>query len=223
MSAQFNVVGPLTANYQAYMQDLARMNAAAGGLTVTAPQAVSGGSFIVEKTDASANAVTVVGSPGVLFSGVASLTLTAQYEMVEFISLPSGNFNVVSLNTSSPSYAGAVTAGSLITDSLVTKAAGITVAANAGAVPVTNTVSNFTNSSAAAMTVTLAVTGAVDGQLSIVRVYDFSAAAETITWVNTENGGATAPTTSNGSTTLPKTVWFQFNAQTTKWRCILSA
>jgi hypothetical protein len=32
----------------------------------------------------------------------------------------------------------------------------------------------------------------------------------------------TPPTTSNGSTTLPKMVWFMFNAATTKWRVILS-
>jgi hypothetical protein len=69
----------------------------------------------------------------------------------------------------------------------------------------------------------MAVTSAVDGQMSIVRIYDFSAAAQTISWVNTENSNATVPTTSNGSTTLPLTVGFMYNGQTSKWRCIASA
>jgi hypothetical protein len=97
----------------------------------------------------------------------------------------------------------------------------VTVTSNAATVPVTNFLSTLTNSSAATLTVTMATTNAVDGQLAVVRIYDFSAAAETITWVNTENGEATAPTTSNGSTTLPKTVFFMFNAATTKWRCVI--
>lgn len=57
----------------------------------------------------------------------------------------------------------------------------------------------------------------------MVRVLDFSAAAQTITWVNTENSTVTAPILSNGSTTLPLTVGFQYNAATSKWRCIASA
>jgi hypothetical protein len=99
----------------------------------------------------------------------------------------------------------------------------VTVAANAGTVPTTRVENTFTNSSAATMTVTMATAGAIDGQISHVRIYDFSAAAETITWVNTENSTVSASTTSNGSTTLPITNWFQFNGQTSKWRCILKA
>lgn len=98
----------------------------------------------------------------------------------------------------------------------------VTVAANAGTVPVTSGVNNFTNTSAAAMAITMAVTGASDGQFSTVRIYDFSAAAETIGWTNTENSTVSAPTTSAGSTTLPKTVTFQYNAATSKWRVIQS-
>jgi hypothetical protein len=98
----------------------------------------------------------------------------------------------------------------------------VTVATNAGTVPVTRSINTFKNSSAATMTITMATAGALDGQISWVRIYDFSAAAETITWVNTENGEGTAPTTSNGSTTLPATAMFMFNAATTKWRCIIS-
>jgi len=87
-------------------------------------------------------------------------------------------------------------------------------------VPVTSKVNNFTNSSAATMAITMATTGAVDGQLSIVRIYDFSAVSQTIGWTNTENSTIPVPLTSNGSTTLPVTVGFQYNGQTSKWRCV---
>lgn len=99
----------------------------------------------------------------------------------------------------------------------------VVVTTNAGTVPVTKSLSTFTNSSAATMTITLATASAIDGQISVVRIYDFSAAAETITWTNTENSTVTAPTTSNGSTTLPLTVTFMYNGATSKWRCINKA
>jgi hypothetical protein len=99
----------------------------------------------------------------------------------------------------------------------------VTVTSNAGTVPITYRINNFTNSSAATMSITLATASAVDGQMSIVRIYDFSAAAQTISWVNTENSNTAVPTTSNGSTTLPLTVGFMYNSQTSKWRCIASS
>jgi len=99
----------------------------------------------------------------------------------------------------------------------------VTVTSNAGTVPITYRLNTFTNSSAATMAITMAVTSAVDGQMSIVRIYDFSAAAQTIGWTNTENSTVSVPTTSNGSTTLPLTVGFMYNGQTSKWRCIASA
>lgn len=99
----------------------------------------------------------------------------------------------------------------------------VTVTSNAGTVAITNRLNNFTNSSAAAMAVTMTTTSAVDGQMSIVRIYDFSAAAQVISWVNTENSMVSAPLLSNGSTTLPLTVGFMYNSQTSKWRCIAFA
>lgn len=99
----------------------------------------------------------------------------------------------------------------------------VSVSSNAGTVPITYKLNTFTNSSAATMTITMATASAVDGQMSIVRIYDFSAVAQTISWVNTENSTVSAPTTSNGSTTLPLTVGFMYNGQTSKWRCIASA
>lgn len=99
----------------------------------------------------------------------------------------------------------------------------ITATGNAATVPITSRLSKVTNNSAATLTITIATASAVDGQLLMVRVLDFSAAAQTITWVNTENSTTTVPTTTNGSTTLPVTVGFQFNSATTKWRCIASS
>ena len=99
----------------------------------------------------------------------------------------------------------------------------VTVTSNAGTVPVSSKVNNFTNGSASAMTITMALAGAADGQLTIVRIYDAAGAAQTINWVNTENSTVSVPTTSNGSTTLPLTVGFMYNGLTSKWRCVASA
>lgn len=99
----------------------------------------------------------------------------------------------------------------------------VTVASNAGTVPVTFRLNTFTNSSAATMAITMATASAVDGQMTIVRIYDFSAVAQTIGWTNTEDSTVTAPTTSNGSTTLPLIVGFMYNSATSKWRCIAKA
>jgi hypothetical protein len=96
----------------------------------------------------------------------------------------------------------------------------VTVASNAGTITRAYRENKFTNSSASAMTITISTTGALDGDIVRVRIYDFSAAAQTITWVNTENSSVTVPATSNGSTTLPLTVGFQYNSATSKWRCI---
>ncbi len=99
----------------------------------------------------------------------------------------------------------------------------VTVSSNAGTVPVTFRLNTFTNSSAATMAITMATASAVDGQMTIVRIYDATGVAETIGWTNTENSTVSVPTTSNGSTTLPLTVGFMYNSATSKWRCIASA
>lgn len=111
----------------------------------------------------------------------------------------------------------------VVAPQIVNTPATITVTTNAGTVTRANKINNFTNSSAATMTITMSTTSAADGDTVIVRIKDFSAATQTITWVNTENSTVTAPTTSNGSTTLPLTVGFMYNSATSKWRCIASA
>lgn len=98
-----------------------------------------------------------------------------------------------------------------------------TVAANAATITRASRINNFTNSSAATMAITLSTSGALDGDLLLVRIYDFSAVAQTIGWTNTENSTVSVPTTSNGSTTLPLTIGFQYNGSSSKWRCVMSA
>ena len=134
-----------------------------------------------------------------------------------------GTYLPLSIYTSGASQFGIATTGIITVPNTINYTnTAVTVAANAGTVPVTKRTNTFTNSSAATMTITMATASAVDGQLTLVRIYDFSAVAQTITWVNTENSGVSVPTTSNGSTTLPKTVGFMYNNATSKWRCIAS-
>ena len=98
----------------------------------------------------------------------------------------------------------------------------ITVTSNAGTASATQRIQTFTNSSAATMAITISTSGAVDGFVVEIRIYDFSAVAETIGWTNTEASTVPVPVLSNGSTTLPLTVLFQFNGVTSKWRCLSS-
>lgn len=101
----------------------------------------------------------------------------------------------------------------------------ITVSSNAGSASQSFLVNTFTNSSAATMAITIPVATPTpkDGQFMVVRIYDFSGVAQTIGWTNTENSTVSVPTTSNGSTTLPLSVCFEYNGATSKWRCLASS
>ena len=96
----------------------------------------------------------------------------------------------------------------------------LTVSANAVTVPVTYPSVSVTNNAAAAVSITMTTSGAVDGQTIIVRFYDYTTVSQTLTWVNTENSSIVPPSSSNGSTTLPTTIGFIFNGSTSKWRCV---
>lgn len=159
------------------------------------------------------------------FRAESSLTgATNNYGFYGNIASGTGRWNFYANGTAPNYFEGNVTSNATITSKqAITTNNAVTVTANAGTVPVTSKLNTFTNSSAAAMTITLTTTNAVDGQQVMVRIYDFSNVAQTITWVNTENSLVTAPTTSNGSTTLPLTVGFMYNAATSKWRCIAFA
>jgi hypothetical protein len=85
----------------------------------------------------------------------------------------------------------------------------------------TTNVTNFATP-AATVTITMTTSGAIDGQVQVVRFYDSTAVSKILAWVNTENSTVSVPLHSAGSTTLPTTVTFQYNAATSKWRCIAS-
>lgn len=98
----------------------------------------------------------------------------------------------------------------------------ITATGNAATIPITHRYHKVTNNSAATLTITLTTTSATNWQLHLISIYDFSAAAQTLTFVNTEDSDVLVPATTNGSTTLPRTVGFMYNSSTSKWRCILN-
>jgi hypothetical protein len=106
---------------------------------------------------------------------------------------------------------------------LVKTTQNVTVSSNAASVSASYGSTLITNNAAGAVTITMSTSGAVDGQTSVVRFLDFSAVAQTLTWVNTENSSVTAPATSNGSTTSPLSVGFIYNGATSKWRCMATA
>lgn len=167
------------------------------GLTMTA----STGTFSLT------NAKTFVVTNGLTLSGSDSSTMT----------FPSTSASIARIDaaqtfTGSQQFANAV----LYTQN------SIAASGNAATVPVTSRINTVTNNSAATLTITM-TTGAVDRQLSEVLILDSSAVAQSITWVNTENSTVTVPVTSNGSTSLPLSVLFQYNNATGKWRCIASA
>lgn len=99
----------------------------------------------------------------------------------------------------------------------------ITATSNAATIDLAYVTNTVTNNSAATLTVTFPTAGAIDGEMRIVRIYDFSAAAQTLTLVNTENSTVTPNATTNGSTTLPYTIGGQYNAATSKWRIIAAS
>jgi hypothetical protein len=113
--------------------------------------------------------------------------------------------------------------GVTTTPNLIITANAITASGNAATIPVTKGRNIVTNNSAATLTITLTTTSAVNMQTCIVQILDFSGVAQTVTFVNTENSDVVVPATTNGSTTLPRTVGFIYNSATSKWRCMANA
>jgi hypothetical protein len=164
---------------------------------------------------------TVLAFPSPFTLGSTSVTSTGT--QLNYLSAATGTTGTTSTSlvfSAAPAITGIAT-----TDLFATNNNAVSVSGNAGTCSQSFELNTFTNSSAATMTITLAVSTPTpkDGQKMIVRIYDFSAVAQTISWVNTENSTQSVPTTSNGSTTLPLTVGFLYNAQTSKWRCVASA
>lgn len=162
--------------------------------------------------------------------GVSSITMTGSlaatgarvtkgwFTDIESMNMPTVGGTAILSSLTAPSFTTSVTVPQVFN-------ANNAIAASANAATVTRAFRNnvVTNNSAATLTITMSTTSAAGGDMVLVQILDFSAVAQTITWVNTENSTVTAPTTSNGSTTLPLTVGFKWNASTSKWRCIASA
>ena len=162
---------------------------------------------------------------GTVASGVISAcTSTSMVMVTPVLGTPTSGIltNCTGLPAASV-VAGTLGSGAFTANNYIDANNAITASGNAATVPITYKLNTVTNNSAATLTITMTTTSAVDGALHIVRILDASAVAQTITWVNTENSTVTAPTTSNGSTTLPLTVGFMFNNATTKWRTVASA
>ncbi len=159
----------------------------------------------------------VVKSLGTVTSGGAAVTNTASLYIEGASAAGTNNYSVYSV--SGNNFFG----GQISTPLIINPNNAITASANAATVPVTSSLSTVTNNSAATLTITMATSGAVDGQKVVVRILDFSAVPQTLVFVNTENSDAVVPATSNGSTTLPRTVGFMYNAATSKWRCLANA
>lgn len=99
----------------------------------------------------------------------------------------------------------------------------VAASSNAATITRANRVNTVTNNSAAGLTITLSTSGALDGDLLLIRSLPSSAVAQTITWVNTEVSDVTPSANLNASTTLPRSDGFEYNGGTSKWRCIASA
>ena len=170
---------------------------------------------VSDSTTLATNAITLGGGEVITFSASNALSLLTSG--TTSMTFPAATDTVAVLGTAQ-TYTATQTEKQVIWTNNA-----ITASGNAATVPITHRLHTVTNNSAATLTITMTTTSAVDGALEMIRILDSSGVAQTITWVNTENSTVSAPTTSNGSTTLPLTVGFQYNSLTSKWRCIASS
>jgi len=157
------------------------------------------------------NSITMTGS----IAATGARVTKGWFTDIESTNIPTVGGTAILTSLTAPSFSTSVT-----TPQVFNADNNITASGNAATVTRANRNNVVTNNSAATLTVTLSTTGATAGDWIIVQILDFSAVAQTITWVNTENSTISAPTTSNGSTTLPLSVTFKWNPQTSKWRCL---
>lgn len=182
----------------------------------------AGGSIIFQTAPASTTGSTPNGMVTALTINSAQLATFAGHVALEGVTSTGATGTGAIVFATSPTLT-APTIGAAAATRVIYANNAITAVSNAATVPVTSQLSTVTNNSAATLTITITTSGATDGQLLIVRVYDFSAAAQTLTLVNTENSTITPPASTNGSTTLPVTLGLQFNGATSKWRIIAAA
>lgn len=192
-------------------------------VTLTAPATGSTLTIADGKTLTVSNSGTLAGGDAFVLAIAAAKTLTVSNTMT----LAGGDSTSITFPNASATMARTDAAqtftGTQTFSQTNLTANAITASSNAATVPITSGRNIVTNNSAATLTITLTTTSAVNMQTCMVQVLDATGVAQTITWVNTENSTVSAPTTSNGSTTLPLTVGFVYNNATSKWRCVASA
>ena len=188
-----------------------------GTITITAP---TGPTTNLEDTNPAPAAATTVTGPDAFGASAAVGTGTHYARNDHGHGLPAAPAD---LPLTGGTMSGAIAMGThAVTGLTQTNYTVATPSVSGGAVTVlaTSRISNFTVSATTA--ITMSTSGAVDGMMVMVRILD-GGTPETLSWVNTENSTVSVPTTSNGSTTLPLTVGFQYNGSTSLWRCIASA
>lgn len=222
-SAYTDLVGSITASPMGYMNQAgSKFYTDASGFLFLGGASTSGtiSASNFANNIANANALVATSTTGTTISrNIADTNAALKINQIN----ASSTGDILDLQFGGTTLAKVDKSGILTSPSVINPTNPISAVSNAATVPVTSRINTVTNNSAAALTITLATSGAVDKQLCEVCILDFSGVAQTITWVNTENSTITAPTTSNGSTTLPLSIGFQYNGLTSKWRCIAVA
>jgi hypothetical protein len=197
-------------------------------LAVTGTSSISG-SNTGDQTNVSGTAANVTGvvapangGTGIANNAASTLTISGNYATTLTVS---GATSLTLPTTGTVAVLGTAQTftGNQSFNQILDVVSALTVSSNAITVPITYRQNKVTNNAAGAVAITLATTSAVDGELCMVIFYDYSAASQTITWVNTEVGVATPFAASKGSTTLPTTAGFRFNGATSKWNCLFSS
>lgn len=193
-----------------WVTDITSTNAIVGSITGNAATATSATNATSATTAGSVTGLTFVSGKTLTVNNILTLAGTDSTTMT----FPATTASIARIDAAQ-SFSGIQTFVQVITTNNA-----ITASGNAATVPITSRLNTVTNNSAATLTITLTTTSAVDGQLSMIRILDATGVSQTLVFVNTENSNVSVPTTSNGSTTLPLTVGFQYNNATSKWRCI---
>jgi major tropism determinant Mtd-like protein len=195
---------------------LAEVNATAGTIALTLPAPTAGTQqlIMVEKTDSSANTVTITGT--IRGVGAATLTLALQNESVLFYAygtswyVLSGHKALVSLDGRYVLLAGATMNGPLSP-----KVSALTFGAS---IPVNATLANTFSLTLTASTGTLAnPTGGVDGQVIRIRIAQDATGSRTLAYGSAWDFGTTGAPTLSTAASKVDVLAAEYNAALGKW------